>query len=114
MSHSKGNLLAVFLGVTQIYAWASTYYLPAALVKPVSEQLEISRMVIVGGFSVALLVGGLVAPIIGRWIERTGGRNPLSAGSVLAGLGLLILSAANGVTLWYLGWAVVGLAVWSR
>jgi predicted MFS family arabinose efflux permease len=111
VSHSKVNQLAVFLGVAQIYAWGSTYYLPATLVQPVSEQLGISHMAVVGGFSLALLVGGLLAPMIGRWIERTGGRNLLSVGSVLAGLGLLMLSVAKGVVLWYLGWTVVGLGM---
>lgn len=104
----QGTSFAVFIGLTQIYAWASTYFLPSTLVKPVSEELGMSSITAIGGFSLALLAGGLIAPAIGRWIERAGGRMPLTFGSILVSVGLLTLSAAQGVVVWYLGWLILG------
>lgn len=104
----QGTGFAVFIGLTQIYAWASTYFLPSTLVKPVSEELGMSSITAIGGFSLALLSGGLIAPAIGRWIERSGGRKPLTFGSILVSAGLLTLAASQGVVVWYLGWLILG------
>ncbi len=107
----QGTGFAVFIGLTQIYAWASTYFLPSTLVKPVSEELGMSSITAIGGFSLALLAGGLLAPAIGRWIERAGGRKPLTFGSVLVSAGLLTLAASQGVVVWYLGWILLGIGM---
>jgi len=112
MNHNEKKIrpaaLTFLLGVAQIYAWATTYYLPATLIEIIANETGQSSLVIVGGFSWALLISGLSAPKIGAWIEHEGGRRPLALGSVLMGLGLLILSATQGVFMWYLGWTVIG------
>ena len=105
------HFLTFLIGFSQIYAWATTYYLPAALIEIVAKELGRSSLVIMGGFSWSLLIGGLCAPIIGTWIEREGGRRPLSLGSLLMGLGLLILSQTNGLVIWYIGWTIIGLGM---
>ncbi len=104
----QGTGFAIFIGLTQIYAWASTYFLPSTLVQPVSQQLGMTSITAIGGFSLALLAGGFLSPAIGRWIERSGGRRPLTFGSILVSAGLLTLSAAQGVVVWYLGWLILG------
>jgi MFS family permease len=102
------NFLTVLIGFAQIYAWATTYYLPAALTQFVAEELGFSTLSIVGGFCWALLIGGLCAPKIGAWIDKEGGRRPLSLGSLCMGVGLLIISQAHGLIMWYVGWTVIG------
>ncbi len=100
--------LTLFMGFAQIYAWASTYYLPATLVDRFAHESGSTPFMIMGGFSWSLLIGGLCAPKIGAWIEHEGGRRPLCLGSLLMGCGLLILACAHGLPLWYIGWTVIG------
>ena len=107
----RTNFLTFLIGFSQIYAWATTYYLPATLVNLVAHETGQSSFAIIGGFSWALLIGGLCAPKIGAWIELEGGRRPLCVGSLLMGLGLIILSQTNGLFVWYAGWTVIGLGM---
>lgn len=96
------------LGVTQILAWGSTYYLLAVLAGPIVADTGWSRATVIGGVSLGLFVSGLAAIAVGRGIERFGGRPVLAASSVLigAGLGLLALAPSEAV---YLGaWIVLG------
>lgn len=105
------NFITLLIGFSQIYAWATTYYLPATLVKILSIEMNESYTIVTGGFSWALLIGGLCAPKIGEWIELKGGRYPLVLGSVLMGLGLIVLSQTENFLLWYLAWTIVGLGM---
>ncbi|EKD75624.1 MAG: major facilitator superfamily MFS_1 [uncultured bacterium] len=107
----QARLFTFLIGFTQIYAWATTYYLPAALIKVIVSDLNQNSLAIIGGFSWALFVGGLCAPKIGSWIELEGGRRPLSLGSLLMGLGLILLSQTQGLFVWYAAWTVVGLGM---
>ncbi len=105
------NFITFLIGFSQIYAWATTYYLPATLIKIVPLETGQSSLAIIGGFSWALLVGGLCAPKIGAWIEFEGGRRPLAVGSLLMGFGLIVLSQAHGLFIWYMGWTLIGLGM---
>src|SRR3990167_7624632 len=99
------------IGLSQIYAWATTYYLPATLLKIVPQEIGQSTFAMIGGFSWELLLGGLFAPRIGSWIDAEGGRRPLTAGSLLMGAGLLMLSQTSGWIIWYFGWTIIGLGM---
>ena len=69
------------LGVTQILAWGSSYYLPAVLAAPIARDTGWPLTWIVGGLSFGLLVAALVSPHVGRAIERSGGRPVLALGT---------------------------------
>src|SRR5690606_18141504 len=56
------------LGVIQIFAWGSTYYLMAVLAGPMAADTGWSAGLISAGVSVGLLVSGLVATKVGRLI----------------------------------------------
>src|SRR3989338_7092907 len=105
------HLITFLIGFTQIYAWATIYYLPATLIKIVPKEIGQSAFIVMSGFSWALLVAGLSAPRIGRWIESEGGRRPLATGSMLMGLSLFMLSQTQGLLMWYAGWTVAGLGM---
>jgi hypothetical protein len=62
------------LGITQIFAWGSTFYLPAALAPLIASDTGWPYDVTVGGVSVALLFAGLASPRVGRLIADNGGR----------------------------------------
>jgi MFS family permease len=100
--------LALVLGFTQTLAWATTFYLPAVIVRPAAETLHHSTTELLIGYSWSLLVAGLVSPRVGAWIERHGGRGALAAGTVVMAVGLLVLAAWPSLIGWYAGWTVVG------
>ena len=58
--HPGRGVVVTVLGVTQVLAWGSSYYLPAVLAKPVAAETGWSLPWVVGGLSLGLLVAGLV------------------------------------------------------
>ena len=96
------------IGVGQILAWGSSYYLTAILAKPIADDTGWPLPWIVGALSVGLLVSGLISPRVGRLIARRGGRPVLAASAVLLAAGLLCLGLAPNVPVFVLGWAIVG------
>jgi predicted MFS family arabinose efflux permease len=99
------------LGVTQILAWGSSFYLLAVLSPFIAKDTGWRYDLIVAGASVGLLVAGLISPRIGRLIAVKGGRSVLAIGAMLLAGGLLIVGFASNLT-WYLsGWAVIGIGM---
>lgn len=103
--------LTLCLGLTQLLAWATTYYVPAVATAAVAASFGASQAAVVGGFSWALLVSGLCAPWVGRRIDRLGGRAVLAGATCIQALGLVILAGSAGLGGWYLGWTVLGLGM---
>jgi predicted MFS family arabinose efflux permease len=99
------------LGVTQILAWGSSYYLPAVLAKPMAASTGWSLSWVVGGLSVGLLAAGLVAPKVGRTIDAKGGRLVLTTSSVLLGSGLATLALAHSLPVYMLAWLLMGVGM---
>ncbi|MFK3845512.1 MFS transporter [Stenotrophomonas sp. NPDC078853] len=105
--------LTVALGIGQIIAWASSYYMLAVLALPISKSTGWSLGLLVGGLSAGLVTAGLLAPLAGRVIDRMGGRAVLTASSVLFALGLSVLALSHSPITYYLGWVVLGVAMAS-
>jgi predicted MFS family arabinose efflux permease len=102
------RVVVAALGVTQILAWGSTFYLLAVLGQPIARETGWTYDRVIAGMSVALLVAGAVSPFVGRAIGERGGRPVLAAGAVMLALGLLLLGLARNYA-WYLAaWVVIG------
>jgi len=101
----------VALGVTQITAWGSIYYLFPLVMEPLQYALGAGRSTIVGAFTVSVLLSGLLAPVVGRLIDRRGGRALMASASLLAGLALIALARVTSLTQLYLVWALLGIAM---
>jgi MFS family permease len=99
------------LGVTQIFAWGSSYYLPAVLAKPIASDTGWSLSWVVGGLSLGLLVAGLVSPWVGRAIARGGGRPVLAVSAGLLAAGLSALALAHSLPAFLIAWLLVGLGM---
>jgi len=99
------------LGITQILAWGSSFYLPAVLAKPVAEATGWPLAWVIGGLSFGLLTAGLASIRIGRLIDRYGGRPVLAASSILLALGLVGLATAQSVPVYVAAWLVMGLGM---
>jgi MFS family permease len=99
------------LGVTQIFAWGASYYLPAVLAAPIAADTGWSLASVVGGLSLGLLTAGLVSPLVGRAIGRRGGRPVLAVSAGLLAAGLLSLALAHALPVFLLGWTIIGLGM---
>lgn len=98
------------LGVTQILAWGSIFYSPVLTVPLIAADRDFTVTFAMGGFSLALLVAGLVAPRVGRLIDRYGGHRVMTAGSLLAALGLVGLTFAAHPLAYLVVWMLIGVA----
>jgi MFS family permease len=105
------HLVVATLGLTQILAWGSTYYLPAVLAKPISLETGWPLGWVVGGLSIGLLVAGFVSPKVGRAIHKSGGRPVLSLSSAIFALGLISVATATSLPVYLAAWSVLGLAM---
>src|SRR4051794_37860564 len=83
------RLVIVTLGLTQVFAWGSSYYLPAVLSKPIAADTDWPLPLVVGGLSLGLLAAGVLSPHVGALIGRHGGRPVLVGSSLLLAAGLV-------------------------
>ncbi len=81
------------LGVAQIISWGSLYYSIAVLGQDMRLGAGASETALFGGFALGLMLSGLAAPAIGKWVDARGGRVVLSAGSLL---GMVIIGEGEG------------------
>lgn len=102
------RIVVASLGVTQIMAWGSSYYLPAVIAPAVSAGTGWPFAWVVGSLSLGLLVAGLVSPQVGATIERHGGRMTLAFSALCLGLGQLTLAAAPNLAVFVAGWLIMG------
>jgi MFS family permease len=96
------------LVVTQILAWGTIFYSPVLTAPLIAAERGWSLTFTMGGFSVGLLVGGLVSPFIGRSIDRYGGHVVMPFGSLIGALGLAGLAFAAHPIAYLLVWMLLG------
>lgn len=101
------------LGLMQIFAWGSTFYLPAILAPTIAEDTGWPLVWIVGSLSIGLIVAGLVAPTVGNRIDKKGGRWVLTISCALFAIGLCVIGLANSLWMYFGGWLILGIAMGS-
>lgn len=99
------------LGVTQILAWGSSYYLLAVLAQPIAANTGWSLGWIVGGLSLGLLVAGIVSPRVGDSIQQLGGRAVLATSAIFLALGLIGLALSPNLPVYILSWLLLGIGM---
>jgi MFS family permease len=101
----------VSLGFTQIISWGTTLYALGVLGKPIAADTGWSQSLVFGGLTVGLLVSGAVSASVGRALDRRGGRQAMSLGSVLVTVGLVLLAMVHDPYSYLAVWAFLGLAM---
>jgi hypothetical protein len=107
----RARVVVPALGITQILAWGSSYYLPAVLAKPIAEDTGWPLAWVIAGLSLGLLIAGLISPLVGRRIHDLGGRPALIASALLLAAGFTVLALAPNLPVFIAGWAVMGLGM---
>ena len=105
------TLTVAVLGTTQTLAWASSYYLPAILADPIATGLGVSKALFFAFFSGSLLLQATLGPMIGRAIDRHGGRDVLVASNLVLAAGLGGLALAQGVVGLAGAWVLLGVGM---
>jgi len=100
----------IFNAPPGILAWGAIYYPPVLTVPLIAAERGWSMTFAMGGFSLALLTAGLVSPRVGLLIDRHGGHRVMSAGSLLAALGLTLLVYAEHPFAYLAVWMLLGVA----
>ncbi|YCH28800.1 MFS transporter [Erwinia sp. D4-22] len=101
----------LLLGVVQIIAWGGSFYIMAVLAAPISRETGWSQQWIYGALSLAILVSGMLAPLSGRIIARTGGRAMLAASGGILALGLTLVGLSHTLWLFLLAWTIIGVGM---
>jgi len=96
------------LGVVEILAWGSSFYLPAVLAGPIAESTGWLLAWVVGGLALGLLVAALASPHVGTAIHRHGGRPVLALAALLLAAGLMTLALAPLLPIYLIGWLIIG------
>ncbi|MBB3810919.1 MFS transporter [Pseudochelatococcus contaminans] len=107
---SRRHVIPV-LGMTQILAWGSSYYLLAVLAAPIAADTGWPLAWIVGGLSLGLLTAGIVSPRVGGSIQRLGGRPVLAFSAACLGLGLAGLGLSPNLLVYIAAWLIVGVGM---
>ncbi|KWV58361.1 transporter [Bradyrhizobium macuxiense] len=103
--------VVVALGLGQLISWGATYYLIGGFGEQIGADLGWSRDIVYGGFAVALLVMGLMSPLVGRLVDRRGGRDVMVAGAIVNAVGCTGLAGAHEVGTYFAAWIVLGLGM---
>lgn len=99
------------LGITQITAWGTSYYCLGVLAGPIAVETGWSRSFVFSGFTVALLIMGLVSTTVGRLIDKRGARLVMSVGVIIISCGQLALALAESQAAYLTAWALLGLGM---
>ena len=105
---SGRSLFITGLGIGQICSWGSLYYSFPLIAEAMGADLGWSKTHLYGAASLGLALGGVAAFPIGTAIDRGHGRLIMAGGAALAGLCLLAWSQVQGLALFYVLVAAVG------
>jgi len=99
------------LGVAQIISWGSLFYTIAVLGPALASAAGVGEVALFASYSAGLVVSGLLAPMVGRRIDTHGGRDVLSAGSLLAAAACAALALVQGPVTMLIAWLLAGVAM---
>ena len=106
-----GWLLVAALGVSQTTTWGIVYYAFGALIKPMRDEFGWSLSAITGAYSLALILSGIAAVPVGRWLDHRGARGLMTVGTVGAAGLIIVWSQVHDLVAFYLVWIGIGIAM---
>ncbi len=106
-----GWRIALALAVTQTVGFGVLFYAFTVFTLPMEAELGLSRAQTSGAYSLALLLSGLVALPVGRWVDAHGARRLMSLGSALGALLVFAWSHVDSLAALYLVQAGIGLVM---
>ncbi|MEZ3500297.1 MFS transporter [Pantoea sp. KPR_PJ] len=109
--NKPGVLAVVVLGLVQILSWGGSFYLMAVMAAPVVAETGWSQQWVYGALSLGILVSGLLAPLSGRIIARTGGRLLLALSGAVMAAGLVLMGLSHALPMFLAAWVIMGVGM---
>lgn len=106
-----GWRIAWALAVTQTVGFGVLFYCFQVFTLPMEAELGLTRAQTSGAYSLALLLSGLTAVPVGRWVDRRGARGLMTAASLAGAVLVLAWSYVGGLLGLYLVQAGIGLVM---
>jgi MFS family permease len=106
-----GWVLVVTLGITETISWGILHYAFTVYLGPMEADLGWTRGDMAGAYSLSLLVAGVAAIPVGRWLDRFGPRLLMTLGSIFGSVLVLAWSRVADLTQLYLVWFGIGLCM---
>jgi predicted MFS family arabinose efflux permease len=103
----------IVLSLTQILGWGILIYPPVLTMPQVAAAHGWSLAFAMAGFSLGLVVSGLLSPAVGGLIDRHGGNWVMGAGALAGAAGLLLLAFAEQRWSYLASWVLIGVAMAS-
>lgn len=100
----------VGLGITQLIGWGTSFSSLPIFGTPIARDLGLAREWVFAGITVMLLVSALIAPRVGKFVDRLGARPIMIVGSFVAAIAMLAQSQASSLVTYMLGWVLFGIA----
>ena len=97
------------LAFTEVVSWGSIYFTFSLFVNPMKHDLSWRYEDIIFPFSIALLVSGVTAVIVGRWIDKRGGYLFLMGGSFTTSVLFFVWSSTNTYAIYCIVWLMLGI-----
>jgi MFS family permease len=101
------------LALTQILCWGILIYPPVLTMPHLAAAHGWSLAFGMAGFSLALVISGLLSPIVGGLIDRHGGNLVMAVGALTGALGLALLANTDHRLVYFMSWALIGVAMAS-
>ncbi len=102
---------------TQFIGWGVLYFNFPLLVGPMADELGWSRVLLNGAFTGGLLVAGLLAVPVGRWLDTRGARGMMSLGAAGGAVLLAAWSLVTDPIAYVVVWLAIGVvhatALWG-
>lgn len=96
------------LSVGQVISWGILYYALIVAAPVIARDTGWALATVMLAFSVGLVTSAIAGVVVGRWLDRGSPRVVMTGGSLVAALGLVLVSAAHDLPVFVLGWIVVG------
>lgn len=107
----RDRLLIPVLGLGQVVAFASSYYLLGVLADPMAQALDVAPASLFTALSAAFLLSAVLTPWSGRAIAHHGGRRVQAVAHVAFAVALGVMALAPSAPVLWGGIAVLGLGM---
>jgi len=106
-----GWIVVATLSLTETVSYGILYYSFTVFVEPIQASLGWSKVEITGAFSMALFISGLMALVMGKWVDQYGARTLMTAGAMLAAVLMGLWASVSSLWAFYVIWIGFGVAM---
>jgi MFS family permease len=107
----RGWLLVATLAASETTAYGVLAYAFGVFLLPMQQELGWSRTALTGAYAAAIIVSGVAAIPVGRWLDRHGARALMTIGAGAASLLVLAWAQVSDLAVFYAIWVGIGLTM---